>query len=41
MHARPQVKEILIAKELLRWVKIVRYNYIEARYPRARARRNF
>jgi hypothetical protein len=41
MNARPQVKEILVAKKLLRWAKIARYDYIEPSYPRPRARKNY
>lgn len=41
MHARPRVKEILIARKLLRWSRIARYDYVERSYPRARARKNY
>ena len=41
MHARPQVKEILIAKKLLRWARICRYEHVEPNYPRARAKKNY
>jgi hypothetical protein len=41
MHARSQVKEILIAKKLLRWARIGRYEYVEPSFPRARARKNY
>jgi hypothetical protein len=41
MHARPQVKEILVARKLLRWSTIARHAYIEPSFPRARARKNY
>jgi hypothetical protein len=41
MHARPQVKEILIAHKLQRWARIGRYEYVEPAIPRARARKNY
>jgi hypothetical protein len=41
MHARPQVRDILIAKKLLRWARIARYEYVEPNYPRAKARKNY
>ena len=41
MNARPQVREILVARKLDRWVRIARYEYIEPSFPRARARKNF
>jgi hypothetical protein len=41
MHARPQVKEILVARKLRRWSIICRCEYIEPCFPRARARKNY
>jgi hypothetical protein len=41
MHARPQVREILVARKLQRWARIARCEYIEPNYPRARARKNY
>jgi hypothetical protein len=41
MHARPQVREILIARKLQRWSTIARCRLIEPSFPRARARKNY
>ena len=41
MNARPQVREILIARKLLRWSQISRNRFIEPSFPRARARKNY
>jgi hypothetical protein len=41
MHARPEIREILIAKKLKRWALIARYPAIQPGCPPARARRNF
>ena len=41
MNARPQVKEILVARKLQRWARIGQCNYIEPSYPRGRARKNY
>jgi hypothetical protein len=41
MHARPQVREILVARKLQRWSMIARCEYIELGFPRARARKNY
>jgi hypothetical protein len=41
MHARPQIREILIARKLQRWSTIGRCRLIEPSFPRARARKNY
>jgi hypothetical protein len=41
MHARPEVKEILIARKLLRWSAIAKCPLIDLRCPTARARKNY
>jgi hypothetical protein len=41
MHARPVVKEFLIARKLQRWSTIGRCRLIEPSFPRARARKNY
>jgi hypothetical protein len=40
MHARPEVKLILVAKRMKRWYSIVRCPRIDLKCPPARARRN-
>jgi hypothetical protein len=41
MHARPEIREILIIKKLRRWQLIARYPFVDKSCPPARARRNF
>ena len=41
MHARPEIREILIAKKLRRWLLVAHYNFVDPTCPPARARRNF
>jgi hypothetical protein len=41
MHARPQIKEILIARKMQRWCAIARWPLINTRCPPARARKNY
>jgi hypothetical protein len=41
MHARPEVKEILIQNKMKRWHAIARWPMIDRKCPPARARRNF
>jgi hypothetical protein len=41
MHARPQVREIVVARKLQRWSMIARHAHIEPSFPRARARKNY
>jgi vancomycin permeability regulator SanA len=41
MHARPQVKEILIAKKMHRWVLISNHPTVDRSCSTARARKNY
>lgn len=41
MHARPEIREILIIQKLRRWVMIAKYPAINPSCPPSRARRNF
>ena len=41
MHTRPQVKEILVAKNLQRWVMIAQHPFVDRSCPPARARKNY
>jgi hypothetical protein len=41
MHARPQIREILIERKLKRWCGIAQCPLLDPRCPTARARRNF
>jgi hypothetical protein len=41
MHARPEVKQILIQNKMKRWWSIARCPLIDRKCPPARARRNF
>jgi hypothetical protein len=41
MNARPQVREILIARKLQRWSAIAKCPLIDLRCPPARARKNY
>jgi hypothetical protein len=41
MHARPQVREILISKKLRRWLLIAKYPFVDKACSSARARKNY
>jgi hypothetical protein len=41
MHARPAVKEILIAKMIQKWVLRSKYPFMDRRCTPARARKNY
>jgi hypothetical protein len=41
MHARPEIKRVLIAKKLRRWMMIARYPHVYPRFNPAQARKNF
>jgi hypothetical protein len=41
MHARPQVREILIRKKMQRWLMIARYPQVYPHCPVWRARKNY
>ncbi len=41
MHARPEIRERLIERAMLRWCRIAKYPYLDPRCPPSRARRNF
>ncbi len=41
MHARPQVKEILIGKKMQRWLMIAKYPKVYPQWPTWRARKNY
>jgi hypothetical protein len=41
MHARPEIRTILIAKKMRRWTLIAKYPAVYPGYSPARARRNY
>jgi hypothetical protein len=41
MHARPEIRQILIAKKLKRWSLIAKFPIIDPACPPSRARRNY
>jgi hypothetical protein len=41
MHARPEIREILIVKKLRRWALIAKYPAVDPSCPPSRARRNY
>jgi hypothetical protein len=41
MHARPQVREILIRKKMQRWLLIAKHPFVDRSCPPARARKNY
>jgi hypothetical protein len=41
MHARPQVKEILISKKMRRWCLVAQHPFMDRGCPTARARKNY
>jgi len=41
MHARPEIREILIAKKLRRWLLIANHPFMDRSCPTWRARKNY
>jgi hypothetical protein len=41
MRARPEIRQILIAKKLKRWLLIARHPFVDRDCPPSRARRNY
>jgi hypothetical protein len=41
MRARPEIRQVLIAQKLKRWLLISRFPFVDLTCPPARARRNF
>jgi hypothetical protein len=41
MRARPEIRDILIAKKLKRWLLIAQHPFVDRSCPPARARRNY
>jgi hypothetical protein len=41
MHARPQIRDILVAKKLRRWLLIAHHPFVDPTCPPSRARRNY
>ena len=41
MHARPEIRDVIIAQKLRRWCLLAKYPGVEPGCPPARARRNF
>jgi len=41
MHARPEIRQILIAKKLRRWLLIAQHPFVDRSCPPARARRDY
>ena len=41
MHARPQVREILVGKKMQRWVLIAKHPFVDRSCPAWRARKNY
>ncbi len=41
MHARPQVREILIGKKMQRWLMIAKHPFMDRSCPTWRARKNY
>jgi hypothetical protein len=41
MHARPQIRDILIAKKLRRWLLIAQHPFVDRSCTPQRARRNY
>jgi hypothetical protein len=41
MNARPQVRQILVAKKMQRWVMIAKHSFMDRSCPPARARKNY
>jgi hypothetical protein len=41
MNARPQVREILIAKKMKRWILIAQHPFVDRSCPPSRARKNY
>ena len=41
MHARPKVREVIVAKKMKRWALISKFPVIDRSCPPSRARKNF
>jgi len=41
MNARPQIRDILVAKKLRRWLLVSKFLFVDPTCPPARARRNY
>jgi hypothetical protein len=41
MRARPEIRDILVARALRRWALISKFPFVDKNCPPARARRNF
>jgi hypothetical protein len=41
MRARPEIRDILVAKKLRRWLLIAHHPFVDRSCPPSRARRNF
>ena len=41
MHARPEIRDILVARALRRWILIAHHPFVDRSCPPARARRNY
>jgi hypothetical protein len=41
MHARPEIRDILVAKALRRWLLIAHHPFVDRSCPPSRARRNY
>jgi hypothetical protein len=41
MHARPEIRDILIGKKMRRWCLVAQHPWFDRTYSPARARRNF
>lgn len=40
MHCRPELKPVLLAKRMRRYWSILRYRFVESKFPRSKAKRN-
>jgi hypothetical protein len=41
MRARPEIRQVLIAQKLRRWLLIAKFPFVDKNCPPSRARRNF
>jgi hypothetical protein len=41
MHARPQVREILVSRKMQKWLMIAKYPFMDRSCPTWRARKNY
>ena len=41
MRARPQIRDVLVAKKLKRWLLIAQHPFVDRSCPPSRARRNY